>query len=142
MNTILVIEDNDDDYFALKRLFERAGVQNPLLRCTCGEDALECLAHCARKRSPGLILLDLNMPDIDGREILSSLRASPEFGSVPVIVLTTSCSGEDVRRCYDTGADAYLFKPLEMGAFAAALDRIREEKQQAAGFVLETSKAP
>lgn len=135
MKPILVIEDNDDDFFALTRLFARAGLKNPVHRCCNGKEALDCIL-ASKAEVPGLILLDLNMPGENGKEVLAALKALPAFCDIPVIVLTTSCAREDVRRCYDAGADSYLFKPMDMEGFINSIARIKDERKKA-GFELD-----
>jgi two-component system response regulator len=127
-NVILVIEDSDDDYVALTRVFKNAGLRNQVLRCDCGDHALACLLHCRESaaQKPGLILLDLNLPGIDGREVLRALKADPHLRQIPVIVLTSSVAREDITRCYEAGADSYLFKPVDMEGFIQSVERLKE----------------
>lgn len=126
--TILIVEDSDDDYFAIMRVFEKAGLRNPVRRCDCGDQALDCL-HSGVKQKPGLILLDLNMPGTDGRDVLRAIKATPDWREIPIIVLTSSFSGEDVRRCYDFGADSYLVKPVDKEGLLKSIERLKERWQ-------------
>ena len=130
--TLLVVEDNDDDYIAMTRAFKLAGLSNPRLRCVDGDQALDYLYRRgayqdpAASPTPMLILLDLNLPATDGREVLRQVKADPQLRSIPVIVLTTSTAEQDIERCYQYGANSYVQKPVEMAGFVLALTRLRE----------------
>ena len=130
--TLLVVEDSDDDFHATVRAFKKAGLSNPVQRCTNGDQALDYLfrrgefADPAKYAMPGLILLDLNLPGTDGREVLRVLKADPDLRSLPVIVLTTSSAEQDVQRCYDYGANSYMQKPVDLQGFVVAITRLKE----------------
>lgn len=130
--TILIVEDSDDDFYATQRAFEKSGLRNPIRRCTNGDQALDYLfhrgefAHLDAEKAPGIILLDLNLPGTDGREVLRVLKADPQRRKIPVIVLTTSDALEDIDRCYEDGANSYVRKPVDMQGFVAAIARLRE----------------
>lgn len=114
---IIAIEDSDTDFMALQFALQSAGIMNPLERCASGRGAKESLLE--HDDSPlvskaSLILLDLNLPGLDGRHLLKALRARDPKREVPVIVLTTSSHPRDIDDCYSSGADAYLVKPLEL----------------------------
>ena len=133
-NTILIIEDNDDDFNAIARVFKNAGLRNPLRRCACGTQALDCLRPqdgTAPAVIPGLILLDLNLPGVDGRDVLRAVKSDPRLQNIPVIVLTSSMAREDITRCYDAGADSYLMKPVDMEGFIKSVERLKERWQGA-----------
>ena len=129
MRTILIVEDSDDDFLAISRVFNHAGLRNPLQRCSNGDLALDYLyrrGEFLQAEAPGLLLLDLNLPGTDGRQVLRAIKADPALQQIPVIVLTTSFEGEDVRRCYEAGADSYLFKPVDMAGFLNSIARLKE----------------
>lgn len=130
VDTILIVEDSDDDFFAIMRIFKNGGLRNPIRRCSCGEQALDCLLQRGDAdvvRKPGLILLDLNMPGMmDGRDVLRAVKTDPHLHEVPVIVLTASFAREDIARCYDAGADSYLLKPVDMDGFIKSVERLKE----------------
>ncbi|MGI9449849.1 MAG: response regulator [Geminicoccaceae bacterium] len=116
--TILVVDDSDDDYEALVRAFRINGsMTNPLHRCEDGQQALDYLFHRGvyEDRSdavrPALILLDLNMPGIDGHRVLAEVKEDTSLKSIPVIIMTTSDDDRDIANCYQTGANAYIRKP-------------------------------
>ena len=128
--TILIVEDSDDDFFATERAFKKSGLRNPIKRCVTGDQALDYLYHRGEfaaldtVRSPGIILL--NLPGTDGREVLHVLKSDPTRRKIPVIVLTTSNAEQDIERCYAEGANSYVQKPVSMAGFVEAISRLRE----------------
>lgn len=130
--TILVVEDSDDDYFATARAFKKAGLANPVRRCTNGDQALDYLlrrgdyADAQQSPRPGMVLLDLNLPGTDGREVLRALKREPHLAAIPVIVLTTSNAPQDIERCYACGANSYMQKPVDLHGFVLAMTRLKE----------------
>jgi CheY-like chemotaxis protein len=130
--TILVVEDSDDDFLATARAFKKAGLANPVQRCTNGDQALDYLfrrneyADPTKSPKPGMILLDLNLPGTDGREVLRVLKDDPVLKTTPVIVLTTSSAEQDIQRCYDYGANSYVQKPVDLRGFVEAMTRLKE----------------
>ncbi|MGB0747958.1 MAG: response regulator [Magnetospiraceae bacterium] len=132
-NTILVVEDNDDDFEACQvGLSINNNLVNPLIRCETGQEALDYLlgeglyAPPNRPPLPGLILLDLNLPGIDGREVLARIKSNPELRKIAVVVMTTSRSDIDVKECYDAGANSYVVKPVDIQKFFEAIARLKE----------------
>lgn len=127
---ILIVEDSPEDYEAMMRAFNRAGLRNPTAHCEDGDDALDYLfrrgpySDPATSPRPALILLDLNLPGTDGREVLSSVKSDPDLRSIPVVVLTTSRDPHDIARCYSYGANSYIQKPVDLGGFVTALERL------------------
>lgn len=129
--TILLVEDNIDDYTATMRSFEKAHLNNPVHWCKSGKSALEYLNHegeyaSSTPISPGLILLDLNMPGIDGRQTLSSIKENEKLRKIPVIILTTSADERDIAQCYELGASTYIQKPVDFDGLIDAVRRIKE----------------
>ncbi|WP_404365454.1 response regulator [Corallococcus coralloides] len=114
MKPLLLVEDSDPDAEALMRIAKRLPLPVPVVRVRDGEDALDYLfrrgAHAEAER-PVLILLDLHMPGISGREVLSTLKADPVLRSIPVIIFSSSVESRDVDGAYADGANSYLFKP-------------------------------
>jgi CheY-like chemotaxis protein len=129
---MLIVEDSDDDFLATARAFKKAGLSNPVQRCTNGDQALDYLfrrgdyADPAKSPVPGIILLDLNLPGTDGREVLRVLKLDPVMHKIPVIILTTSSAPQDVQRCYDYGANSYVQKPVDLPGFVMAMTRLKE----------------
>ncbi len=114
---IISVEDSDTDFMALQYALQSAGVTHPIERCASGQLAFNVLLDvdkCPLSERTSLILLDLNLPGIDGRDLLRALRERDPDRLVPVVVLTTSSHPRDIADCYAAGADAYLVKPFEL----------------------------
>src|SRR6218665_1308244 len=107
--SILIADDDEDDKFLLKSAFEESGIDAPLSFVDNGQELMDFL-HKA-KRLPSIILLDLNMPKKDGREALKEIKENPKFRSIPILILTTSNSPEDIKNCYFLGANCFITKP-------------------------------
>jgi two-component system response regulator len=126
---ILLVEDSPEDFETTQRAFRRSGLKNPILRCADGDEALDFLfqrgSHADAPR-PGVILLDLNLPGTDGREVLAELKASDDLKQIPVIVLTTSSDERDVQACYKAGASSYIQKPVDVEGFMKAIERLND----------------
>ena len=116
---VLIAEDSDEDFEALKRLMKRMAVQNPIYRCTDGDEVLDFIyqegeyENSSSAPRPSIILLDLNLPGIDGRDILDRLKHDRNFKEIPIVVFTTSSNPRDIDLCYDMGANGYLIKPMD-----------------------------
>lgn len=106
---LLLAEDDEDHYFIAQKAYEDSGIHCQLERVSQGEELLDYLF---KHPFPQLILLDMNMPKVDGREVLSILQKNPEWKKIPVIVLTTSPNEEDQVFCLQKGAKQYLQKPI------------------------------
>ena len=117
---VLIIEDSDEDFEAFRRGWRKSGAKNPLYRCDNGDEALDFLFHHGEYANqntiprPCLILLDLNLPGTDGREILGEIKTNADLKSIPVIVFTTSANPKDLEICYQKGANSYIVKPIDM----------------------------
>lgn len=115
--TILMAEDDPDDRELIRDVFAESGLQNELRFVESGEELMDYLRHRNRYAepasapAPGLILLDLNMPGMGGRESLEHIKNDPELRHIPVVVLTTSRAEEDVVQSYRHGASSYITKP-------------------------------
>ena len=120
--TILIVEDNDDDYLFTRRAFKTAQCGNPLHRVHDGQEALDFL----RDTKPGMILLDINMPGLNGYDFLEQRNLVPELRRIPVIVLTTSDDPQDIVQCYQMGANSYVHKPVTMQGFVEAIARLKD----------------
>ncbi len=130
---LLIIDDSDDDYDATKRALNKNGnIRNPLFRCVDGQDALDFLQQRGRYATPGaaprpgIILLDLNMPGMDGRQFLAEVKADESLKRIPVLVMTTSNSQDDIDYCYDVGANTYIQKPFDWIGFCEAVKRLKD----------------
>ena len=116
---ILVVEDSDEDFEALQRVFTRnCNSKVPFTRVLDGEEALDFLAgdHVSHnfEALPSLILLDLNLPGSDGRDVLRQVKQDDTLKLIPVVVLTTSSDPKDIEACYRYGANSYLIKPMNL----------------------------
>lgn len=115
---ILLVEDSPEDREAVMRAFARIGLDRAVLYCDDGDSALDYLyrrgdySDPASSPRPGLILLDLNLPGTDGRDVLSRVKSDPLLCRIPIVILTTSSDPADVDACYGAGANSYLQKSL------------------------------
>lgn len=127
--TILLIEDDPGHARLIEKNVRRAGVSNAIIPFTDGTTALN---HLFGRDSGGhrtassavLVLLDLNLPDMSGVEILRQIKADEHLRRVPVIVLTTTDDKEEIQRCYDLGCNVYITKPVDYEGFATAIRQL------------------
>lgn len=127
--TILLAEDDDGHAQLVQRNLERAGLLNGFLRVRDGQELLDCLKSRGESHSQTLddalvILLDINMPRIDGIEALRQIKANPETHRIPVIMLTTTDDPREIDRCYELGCNVYITKPVEYDGFIDAIRRL------------------
>jgi CheY-like chemotaxis protein len=123
---ILLVEDDEVDVMNVKRAFERNNVSNPLFVAGNGLDALDMLRSDRIPRERRLILLDLNMPKMNGIEFLQALRADPELASTPVVVLTTSNDDQDKIDAYNLNVAGYLLKPVTFSNFCERMTTLNK----------------
>jgi len=113
---ILIAEDDPDDRFLLKTAFEESGYPNVLKFVENGVELIQHLKDVTEQKPkdevPGFILLDLNMPKKDGREVLKEIKENKLFKKIPVIVFTTTKNENEIAKCYELGANSYVVKPL------------------------------
>jgi two-component system, chemotaxis family, response regulator Rcp1 len=121
---ILLVEDNQADALLIREALRQVDVAHPVEVVTDGEQALARLR--GEERRPDLVLLDLNLPRVDGREVLSQVKGDPQLRDIPVIILTTSSAPPDIAFAYDRGANAYMRKPLGMDRLVEAAASIRD----------------
>ncbi|MFM6157328.1 MAG: response regulator [Cuspidothrix sp.] len=116
----LVIEDSDEDFEAFSRVVQQEGVVNPIFRCTDGDDALDYLYRNGAYQDmnnfplPAIILLDLNLPGTDGRDVLKEIKQDEYLKKIPVIVFTTSSNPKDIEACYQYSVASYILKPIDI----------------------------
>jgi two-component system response regulator len=123
---ILIVDDSDDDFYAAKRALVKASLYNPIEHAVSGEEAIKMLqTNTPSKPRPGLILLDLNMPGIDGRQTLEIIKRDDALKSIPVVILTTSDDERDVDICYALGANTYIQKPVNFEGLIEAMNRLK-----------------
>ncbi|KPN16934.1 chemotaxis protein CheY [Xanthomonas sp. Mitacek01] len=129
-HTILLIEDNPDDAELTRIAFAEAGIDSQLVVVGDGAEALDYLfaqdryAHRNAADLPSIVLLDLNLPKIDGREVLQALRGNPATRGLPVVVLTTSTEPFDVEASYALGVNSYIRKPVDFQKFVEVVKQI------------------
>jgi CheY-like chemotaxis protein len=129
--SVLLVEDDPADALLIEDALSEGGMTRQLNHVGDGIEALEYLRDQAHER-PDLIVLDLNMPRMNGREFLAVLRDDPDLGSIPLVVLTTSAAPDDIADAYQKHANAYVTKPVNLDDFLEAVQRID-------AFFLETS---
>ncbi|MBE9166822.1 response regulator [Pleurocapsales cyanobacterium LEGE 06147] len=141
IQTLLVIEDSDEDFEALGRLMRQFSVFHPIYRCIDGDEALDFLYREGKYREtrqiprPSIILLDLNLPGTDGREVLEQIKQDDSLKTIPVVVFTTSSNPKDIETCYQHGASGYILKPMD-------IDQLRKKIQNFLKYWLETVILP
>lgn len=137
--TILFAEDDDGHAMLVERNLKRAGVINGLIRVVDGQEALD-FVRCEGKfntrvpNGPLVVLLDINMPRVDGVEALRQIKGDPKTAHIPVIMLTTTDDPREVERCYRAGCNVYITKPVEYESFVEAIRRL--------GLFLQVVKQP
>jgi CheY-like chemotaxis protein len=116
---LLVIEDSNEDFEAFQRYVRQSNLKISIYRCFDGDEALEFLCHKGRFADaqglprPALVVLDLNLPGMDGREILGRIKQDKDLKSIPVVILTTSNNPKDIEACYQQGVNSYIIKPMD-----------------------------
>lgn len=127
--TIVMIEDDEGHARLIEKNIRRAGVRNEIVSFSDGTSALNHLfgpdgAGTSHLGRPLLILLDLNLPDMSGVEILTRLKAHEHLKRVPVVVLTTTDDQQEIQRCYDLGCNVYITKPVDYESFAHSIRQL------------------
>ena len=126
---VLLVEDDPGDVLMTQEAFEEHKVRNKLNVVSDGEEALAYLRQegkYADAPRPDLVLLDLNLPRIDGREVLANIKEDEDLRRIPVVVLTTSQADEDILRSYSLHANAYVTKPVDFERFITVVRQIDE----------------
>jgi chemotaxis family two-component system response regulator Rcp1 len=135
---ILLVEDNPADVRLTVEALRAAKVANELHVVDDGETAIDYLrqrgAYCAATR-PDIVLLDLNLPRLDGRDVLADIKADSDLASIPILVLTSSAAEEDIARSYELHANCYISKPVDFTEFMEAVRSLE-------GFWLKIVKLP
>lgn len=127
--SFLVVEDSDEDFMALERILRRANAPARLQRCTSAEQVLTLMrAPLIPDRTPpelpSLIVLDLNLPGLNGRTVLTAVREHPRFRTVPVVIFSTSSNPQDIAWCYENGANSYHVKEMDYSAFKRGVEML------------------
>jgi len=135
---ILIVEDNAGDVGLIEEVFEEAKIKNNIHVAEDGEEAVLYLrgeGKFSGSPRPDIIILDLNLPKKDGREVLREIKEDSNLKNIPVVVLTTSTAEKDILRAYDLHANAYITKPLDFNQFLTVVESI-------VNFWLEIVKLP
>ncbi len=126
---ILLVEDNAGDVRLTQEVLKESKVSNNLTVASNGEEALACLRKQGKYKStvrPDLILLDLNLPIKDGREVLAQIKGDPDLKRIPVVVLTTSKAEEDILKTYNLHANCYVTKPVDLDQFVRVVKSLED----------------
>jgi len=124
---IIMIEDDEGHARLIEKNIRRAGISNDLTHFLDGTTALDYLFehdHGPRKNGPALVLLDLNLPDMSGIDILTRIKGDKHLRRTPVVILTTTDDKVEIDRCYDLGANVYITKPVNYESFADAIRQL------------------
>jgi len=135
---ILLVEDNEGDVGLIEEVFEEMKIRNIMHVVSDGEEAILFLHRKGKftgSLRPDIILLDLNLPKKDGREVLMEIKEDPDLKNIPIVILTTSGAEKDILGAYDFHANAYITKPLDFEQFIKVVESI-------GNFWLEIVKLP
>jgi two-component system response regulator len=131
MVDILLVEDNIDDAELTIRELKKHNMANNLFHANDGEEALDFIFATGQyegqrsiEHSPKLILLDIQMPKVNGIEVLEKIKSDDRTKTIPVVILTSSKENPDIRRCYELGANSYIVKPVNFEGFASAIKNL------------------
>lgn len=129
LKPILLAEDSADDQALILRSLKKSNITNPILVANDGVEALDYLFGIGSRAAegpvrPSVVLLDMNMPKLNGLDVLERIRKDPATRKVPVVILTSSDEEQDVLRSYDLGANSYVRKPVDFNEFAEAVGRL------------------
>ena len=128
---LVIADDDEDDRMLIQEALEEGPLANPFDFCFDGIDLLEYLrregrwTHLEREPLPGLILLDLNMPRMDGRTALAEIMADAKLRRIPIVILTTSKAEEDIMRTYDLGVNSFISKPVTFGGLTQVVESLQ-----------------
>ena len=127
--SILIVEDDAGHARLIEKNLKRAKISNLITRVENGQEALDFLFsegvfEGQERPSPLLVLLDLNMPVLDGYQVLEKMKANVETRKIPVVILTTTDDAREVARCYQLGCSVYITKPVDYGSFCEAIQQL------------------
>ncbi len=113
---ILLVEDNEGDIFLTRKVFEKAKIRNVITVAEDGEIAMDMLKG-KKIRRPDIILLDINLPKKDGKQVLDEIKNDPDLKTIPVVIMTSSKAEKDILESYDLHANSYIIKPVTLDKF-------------------------
>ncbi len=125
--SIIMIEDDEGHARLIEKNIRRAGISNKLTHFLDGTSALEYLFNAPEgpaHNGPAMVLLDLNLPDMSGTDILTKIKSDPRLHRTPVVVLTTTDDKVEIARCYDLGCNVYITKPVNYESFSDAIRQL------------------
>ena len=126
---ILLVEDNEGDVFLTKKAFEKAKIINNITVASDGKEALRMLRHETPYETvarPDIILLDINLPKKNGKEVLADIKNDDNLKRIPVVILTSSKAEQDVLKTYDLHANSYIVKPIDLEKFKGVVTAIED----------------
>jgi CheY-like chemotaxis protein len=135
--TIVMVEDDPGHARLIEKNLRRAGIANEMVHCPTGREALDFFFgphNNSHKFERSLVLLDLNLPEVDGYEVLQALKKDPTTRMIPIIVLTTTDNPKEIARCYELGCNVYITKPVDYESFSDAIRKL--------GLMLAVVKIP
>jgi CheY-like chemotaxis protein len=127
---ILLVEDDPGHAEIVRRNFDKALIANRLMHVEDGQAALDYLYQCngfsdsVKAPPPGIILLDLRLPKVDGLEVLKTIKSDPVLSHIPVVILTTSAAEKDIAKAYEFHANSYLVKPVDFAQFTNMMETL------------------
>lgn len=130
--TILLVEDSDEDFEATVRALRKSNMINDIRRCETGDQAVDYLynkgefSNPKNAPTPCLVLLDLNLPGTSGKDILRKIKTDSLLQPIPVVVLTTSSDERDINQCYESGANSYIQKPVDLDGLIKSIQRLKD----------------
>ncbi|ERT05434.1 response regulator [Lyngbya aestuarii BL J] len=125
---LLIVEDNDEDFEVFMRLMKTSNFSYPIYRFIDGDDILDFLfyqgeyADRQETATPALIIVDLNLPGTDGREVIAKIKEDPNLKIIPVVAFTTSSNHKDIKACYQNGVNSYIQKPLGISSYKKIIE--------------------
>ena len=124
---ILLIEDNEGDILLTREAFEESKIVNSITAIRDGSQAIRFFENLTNKEDiPHLVLLDINLPKVNGHEVLIYIKNHAKYKSIPVIVLTTSASKKEILECYKNHVNCYIVKPIDLSDFIKAISKIED----------------
>lgn len=121
---IVLVEDNIEDAAVTKRVLKHNKLNEDLVVATNGQEAMQALQAQVKGDLPQLILLDINLPDISGIDLLTRIKSDKDLSNIPVVILTGSNEDQDIQKSYDLGASSYLVKPISNDALMLVIEKL------------------
>jgi len=124
---IVLVEDDPGHARLIQKNLKRANIRNTIIHLSDGQEALDFFFNPTETEKPGraiLVLLDLNLPKVSGYEVLSKLKASETTKNIPVVMLTTTSDDTEIKKCYESGCNVFVTKPVDYENFAKAIERL------------------